>query len=215
MRRINLSGCVVFAITAAIFALVACDEIAKSGGNVPAKTIARPVKPFSNGLFHNERLKRLELKDYGIIGDDQRRDISGMWVSESKDPARQLGLPEQVTIGCERSEKTCRELTVTLGVAGEFVDVMDGIGETIWQITSWDANGLLASYGPDVSGPASDRCHRRVLAMSFASGAVSTADIPTHETGCEAFIEANSYRLIRGNYYVDTTPANDVDKPTK
>lgn len=55
------------------------------------------------------------------------------------------------------------------------------------------------------------KCHH-VLTMTFDSGAVSSADIPTHEKGCEAFPETNSYRLARGNYYVDTSPANDMDK---
>jgi len=90
------------------------------------------------------------------------------------------------------------------------------IDETIWQISFWDSDGLLASYGPDISAlAANDRCHRHILAMSFVSGAVSTSDIPTQEKGCEAFTETNSYRLVRGNYYVDTTPGNDRDKLNK
>ena len=62
---------------------------------------------------------------------------------------------------------------------------------------------------------ASDRCNRHVLTMTFAAGAVSTSDIPTHEKGCEPFPETNSYRLARGGYYIDTTPGNDAEKPVK
>ena len=51
--------------------------------------------------------------------------------------------------------------------------------------------------------------------MSFRSGSVSTSDIPTHEKGCEMFPETDTYRLVRGQYYVDTTPGNDAEKPTK
>ena len=29
------------------------------------------------------------------------------------------------------------------------------------------------------------------------------------------FTETNTYRLVRGNYWVDTTPDNDFDKPKK
>jgi len=51
--------------------------------------------------------------------------------------------------------------------------------------------------------------------MDFDSGAVSVSDIPTHKKGCEMFQQTDSYRLQRGNYYVDTTPGNDADKPKK
>ena len=137
-----------------------------------------------------------------------------MWVSESKDPPKEIVFPEQVKIICTKSENTCEELKVILepisGVV--FIDT----DKTIWQITSWDAHGLLASYGPDISASAaSERCNRHVLTMSFASGAVSTSDIPTHEKGCEPFSETNSYRLTRGGYYVDTTPGNDANEPIK
>jgi hypothetical protein len=93
---------------------------------------------------------------------------------------------------------------------------LDDIDETSWQITSWDEHGLLAAYDAYPSATAvSERCHRHVLSMSFASGAVSTSDIPTHEKGCETFKQTDSYRLVRGVYYVDTTPGNDAEKPVK
>ena len=59
------------------------------------------------------------------------------------------------------------------------------------------------------------RCQRHVLTMDFDSGAVSVADIPTHKKGCEALKETDSYRLVRGNYYVGTSPGNNMDKPKK
>lgn len=175
---------------------------------------AQPAKSLS-GVFSNDRLKRGELKDYPITGDDQWRDVDGMWVPESKEPSNALLFPEQVRITCSNSDKTCRELSVTLGVMGGLVEIM-GPDEKIWQISSWDSDGLLASYDADPSSKKVDeRCHRHVLSMSFASGAVSTSDIPTHEKGCEAFRQTDSYRLVRGEYYVDTTPGNEGDKPTK
>jgi len=175
---------------------------------------AQPAKSLSDA-FRNERLKRIELKDYPIDAQGGDCIVDGVWVPESNDPEKALVFPEQVRITCTHSEKTCQELKVTLGPMQGIVEIGD-IDETIWQISSWDSNGLLASYGPDISAlGANDRCHRHVLAMSFVSGAVSTSDIPTQEKGCEAFTETNSYRLVRGNYYVDTTPGNDGDKPNK
>jgi hypothetical protein len=172
------------------------------------------AKPTPNP-FQNERLKRSELNDYPIeTFHGTLAIVDGMWVPESNDARKALVFPEQVKIICTNAEKSCEELKVVLepmsGVV--FVD----IDHTIWQITSWDAHGLLASYGPDISAlAASDRCHRHVLAMAFASGAVSTSDIPTHEKSCEIFPETDSYRLARGGYYVDTTPGNDGDSPYK
>ena len=170
----------------------------------------------SSNPFRNERLKRKELADSPIeTFHDTLVIVDGMWVSESKDPAKEIVFPEQVKIICTTSEKTCEEIKVILGPMGGVVFI-DSIEQTIWPITSWDKNGLLASYGPEITASAaSERCHRHVLAMTFASGAVSTSDIPTHEKGCEMFPETDSYRLARGVYYIDTTPGNDGDKPTK
>jgi hypothetical protein len=176
----------------------------------PEKT-PRPGTPLSKAL-RNERLKRYEIAAYSIIGDNDHRLISGVWVPEAKDQAKALVFPEQVNLVCSNSEKVCRELKVTLGVLEGMISIMD-IDETDWPISSWDARGLVASYAPDTSATAaaSDKSHHHVLTMTFDSGAVSTADIPTHEKGCEAFPDTNSYRLARGNYYVDTSPANDMD----
>jgi len=172
------------------------------------------AKPFSNP-FHNERIKRTELKDYPIEAFHDLAIVDGMWVPESKDPAKALVFPEQVRIICTKSERTCEELKIILEPTSGVVFIGD-IEETSWQITSWDAHGLLASYGPDISArAASDRCNRHVLTMTFASGAVSTSDIPTHDKGCEPFPETNSYRLVRGGYYIDTTPGNNADKPIR
>jgi hypothetical protein len=160
---------------------------------------------------HNGRLKRDEYKDAPIVGDNEFRAVDGMWVPESNDPSKALFFPEQVNILCSHSERNCRELKVTLGAIAGMISIMD-IDEKDWPIDTWDAHGLLASYGPEPSAPgSSDRCHRHVLTIAFVSGAVSTSDIPTHETGCSAFTETNSYRLARGNYYVDLTPLNDGD----
>lgn len=179
------------------------------------REFSQPAKSLSS-VFSNDRLKRGELKDYPITGDDQWRGVGGMWVMESKGPEKALLFPEQVRITCSNSDKTCRELSVTLGVMGGLVEIM-GPDEKIWQINSWDEHGLLATYDADPSANAlSEKCHRHVLSMSFASGVVSTSDIPTHEKGCETFKTTDSYRLVRGEYYVDTTPGNDGGQgPTK
>lgn len=79
---------------------------------------------------------------------------------------------------------------------------------TIYDIDQWDEHGLTASYGGDEPS----RCQRHVLTLDFDSGAVSVSDIPTRKVGCEAFTETDSYKLVRGQYYVDTTPGNDLDK---
>jgi hypothetical protein len=165
-------------------------------------------------FFHNDRLKRTEDKDSEITGNDKFRGVSGVWVPESKDPAKALVLPEQAKITCTHSLGTCQELKVILGPVSGMV-LIESPEETIWEINSWDAHGLLASYGPDAYGSMSEKCHRHILTMSFSSGAVSTSDIPTHEKGCEAFSETDSYRLARGQYYVDTTPGNDANKSAR
>jgi len=195
MREIALSVCVVLVL-------------ALSG-------VGQQAKPLS-GVFHNDRLKRAEDPDYEITGDGQWRRVSGMWVPESDHPANDLLFKEQVTIACDRPSSTCKELKIILEPFGGLIFI-DGIEETTWQITSWDEHGLLATYDadPSANAAASEKCHRHVLSMSFASGAVSASDIPTHEKGCETFKQTDSYRLVRGQYYVDTTPGNDAEKPVK
>jgi hypothetical protein len=174
---------------------------------------AKPNETMADKLS-NDRLKKIELDDYPIDAQDGMAIADGMWLPESDDPKKSLVFPEQVKITCMGYEKICREMKITLGPAGGMVSIM-GIDETDWPIVSWDERGLLASYGPDQSATAaaSDKCHSHILTMTFRSGAVSTSDIPTHEKGCEEFPETGSYRLVRGDYYIDTTPRNDMDKP--
>jgi hypothetical protein len=160
--------------------------------------------------FHNDRLKALSLPDSAIIGDEHSRLATGFWVSESKDPAKALVFPQQVRIRCTRYDKECVETSVTLGLMKDMVSIQD-IDDTTYDVDKWDSHGLTASFG----GDASSRCQRHVLTMDFESGAVSVADIPTRQKGCEAFTETNSYRLVRGMYYVDTSPGNDMDKQRK
>jgi hypothetical protein len=109
-----------------------------------------------------------------------------------------------------RYDKECVETSVTLGLMRDMVSIQD-IDDTTYDVDKWDSHGLTASFG----GDASSRCQRHVLTMDFESGAVSVADIPTRQKGCEAFTETNSYRLVRGMYYVDASPANDMDKQRK
>jgi hypothetical protein len=116
-------------------------------------------------------------------------------------------LPQQVKILCSKFLKECTEISVTLSPVPTLVGI-EGVDNTIYDIDQWDDHGLMASYGGDESS----RCQRHVLTIDFESGAVSVSDIPTHMTGCEAFTETDSYKLVRGQYYVDTTPGNDLDK---
>jgi hypothetical protein len=134
--------------------------------------------------------------------------VDGIWLPESNNPDDALAFPEQVKITCDETEKVCRESKVTLSGFGPMLTIV-GPDETDWPIVSWDAHGLLASYGPNRATSGSDNCHSHVLTMSFGSGAVSTSDIPTHEKGCDMFRKTNSFRLARGGYWIDTSSGND------
>src|SRR5262249_9873328 len=137
--------------------------------------------------------------------------VSGYWVSESKEPSKALAFPMMVSITCQRGEKICREASVTLKPAPGVILIQD-IAETEYDITRWDEHGLVASYG---GGDAFDRCQTHVLIIGFESGATSVSDIPTHKEDCKAFKDTDSYRLVSGYYWIDTSPGNDMDKSRK
>ncbi len=169
----------------------------------------------AQSLFSNDRLKVLTLPTRPIIGDVDYRTVDGIWVPESKDPGKKLVFPLQVKINCHNfgdNDRKCVEIVVALAPVAMMVSVQD-IDSEEYDIDRWDAHGLIASYGGGEG--LSSRCQRHVLTMNFESGAVSVSDIPTHKKGCEAFTETDSYRLVRGGYYVDTSPNNDFDKPAK
>jgi len=190
---------------------IAISVLMMTGAAIPAA--AQPGKTNTEVLFHNERLKALTLPDMAITGSRTYRMVEGIWVPESKDPGKALVFPQQVKIECHNygvDDRKCLEITVSLAAVKTMVSVQD-IDTEEYDIDSWDEHGLIASYGGDI--PA--QCQRHVLTMSFESGTVSLADVPTHKKGCEALTETNSYRLVRGNYYVDTSPNNDMDKPVK
>jgi hypothetical protein len=189
--------------TMKLFAVVLVMTVAAS---------AQDKKPenFFSAVFHNERLKALSLPDRSITGDNHYRLVSGFWVSESKDPTKTLVFPQQIRIRCTANNKTCTETSVTIAPTPQMISIQE-IDDEEYDINTWEAHGLLASYGDDPSSP----CQRHVLTMDFDSGAVSVSDVPTRKKGCEAFTETDSYRLVRGNYYVDTSPGNDADKPKK
>lgn len=125
-------------------------------------------------------------------------------ILENEVPGAQLMFPEQVRVECDAQEKQCKVLQVSFDL-DQFGVAIKGPDETDYQIVSWDVKSLFATHDPDFR----DKCHRSVLTISFANWDVSLSDIPTHEKGCEIFKDTNSYRLIQGNYYVDTTPNND------
>jgi hypothetical protein len=164
-------------------------------------------------LYHNERLKTISFPDSAIVASSGYLVVEGIWVPESKEASKALAFPQQVRLECRKygsDDRRCTEITVTLIPAKWSVTVWR-IDTAEYDADTWDAHGLVASYGGDIS----DKCQRHVLTIDFESGAVSLADVPTHKGGCEAFKETDSYRLVRGHYYVDTTPNNDMDKPAK
>jgi hypothetical protein len=165
--------------------------------------IGREIQEARSGKKLQEgKPKAAKKKPCPVIGDDANRTASGVWKSEV--PGNDLLSPEQVAISCSAPERQCSVQRVRFD-ADQLGISVKGPDETDYQIVSWDARSLFATHDPDYS----DKCHRSVLSMSFATGDVSLSDIPTNEKGCEIFKDTNSYRLIQGNYYVDTTPHND------
>ena len=156
-------------------------------------------------MFRNSRLKINQEKVHPVDGNDAVRVAWGIWVPEVA--GNDLIEPEQVSITCSAYNKSCAVLRTRLEVRPWGVE-LEGPDETDFKVISWDAQGLFAIYGPDRV----DKCQRSTLAMSFASGEISLSDIPTHVKGCEVFVITNSYRLIQGQYYVDTTPKNNGSK---
>ncbi|MGD1108459.1 MAG: hypothetical protein ABR865_15570 [Terracidiphilus sp.] len=167
-------------------------------------------------LIHNDHIKRFEVAIPSLIVEpDGSLDADGIWIPEPDDKAHQLIYPEQARIICNKGEQSCLEMQLSFtSVGNEFV-MVNGPEETIWPIKSWDKTSLLAEYGPfPMSSKLSDKCESHVLSIMFASGAVTTSDIPTDREGCEAIKETNSYRLAGGWYDVDTSPHNDAIKDT-
>jgi hypothetical protein len=163
-------------------------------------------------VLHNDRLKVNALKDSPIVGGTNDRVAEGVWLPESGDPSKNLVFPQQAKIYCTRHNKSCREINVTIG-AGPGLVAINELDDEEYDVDSWDTHGLVASYGgDDISG---SPCQRHVLTMEFESGAVSLSDIPTHRKGCDSIKETDSYKLVRGFYYVDTSPGNNMDKSNK
>lgn len=171
-----------------------------------------PLPPSS--FWHNDHLKTVVHGDQHILhfGDDQLS-VTGIWLPDSGDPSRARLFPEQGRITCIKSEKVCKELLVTLGPDPVSVTI-DDVDETDYDIVSWDKSGLTATLGPFLwSTKPADRCLRHVLTMDFQSNAVLLTDIPTHVKGCEAISSTDTYRLVWGNYSIET-PKPDSPKDT-
>jgi hypothetical protein len=166
--------------------------------------------------MHNERFKlnatpNTPFKDFARNGG---LSVSGVWQPESKDKGKELVFPLQVHISCStRSAQngysqtehggTCHVYTAAFGMTPLAVSVQT-IDEDDFEISSRSDTGLVATD--------EGLCQTHTLSVSFTSGAVSLVDVPNHKEGCEQFKEINAYRLVRGEYYVDTTPKNDLDK---
>jgi hypothetical protein len=163
-------------------------------------------------IFGNERLKADIYSASPIDASSGVAVADGMWFPD--DPAKTRVFAEQVEISCTKQDGICTELTLPLGVTKDAVHLM-APERTLWPLKTWGANGITALYGPDSTARLGswDRCLRHEMTMTFSTGTVSKVDIPTHEKGCEGFKEIESSRLVYGNYYVDTTPSNDADKP--
>ena len=165
--------------------------------------------------LQNDRLKLVKLSDYPINDEPGSMAMAdGVWISDIPGPDHKLVQPQQVSIQCmanalfpdEHKKGECSVRTVTLGVIQGMVDIM-GPDEDVFEITDWNKDRLSASYDDG-------KCHLQILTMTFAIGRVLVSDIPTNKPGCEAFTTTNSYHLVRGQYYVDTTEKNDGDKPS-
>jgi hypothetical protein len=154
-----------------------------------------------------DTVKLAAKKTCPIDGNEAYRVASGIWKGEGSDS--DLMSPEQISITCWADEKSCSVMTISLDVDKLGISIK-GPDETDYRIDSWDTEGLVAIHDPNMT----DTCHRSILSMSFAAGEVSLSDIPTHAKGCEIFKETNSYRLVDGQYYVDTTPKNDSPEVT-
>ncbi|MGH9431636.1 MAG: hypothetical protein ACRD3T_08840 [Terriglobia bacterium] len=166
-------------------------------------------------VYHNERLKVVTYPDRPIVRNSMYVAVEGILVPESKEPSKALVFPQQMRIECHNhgsDEKECLVIALTLVPVKGIIGIGD-IDTEDWEIDTWGADGLVASYVSDVG--ILDKCQRHLLTIDFRSGAVSLEDIPTHGKGCEAFTETDSYRLLYGHYYVDTTPNNDWDKAAK
>lgn len=166
--------------------------------------------------LHSDRLKRGEIAGVPalLIDPDGSLNADGMWIPEPDDHAHALAYPEQTRIICNVGAEYCVEMKVSFFVVGNIIS-LKGPEETLWPIKTWDKQTLLAEYGPwPQFKPGPEKCQKHVLSMVFASGTVTTSDIPTHGEGCDEFKETNSYRLANGSYNVDVSPHNDAIRDT-
>lgn len=173
---------------------------------------ARSATSTLGNLFHNDRLKADEFADLPISVDQGSVYVSGMWLPEGTGSAKPRDFANEVSITCNRSEKNCEEISVSLGAAKDRVTVMTP-EESPWYINSWTADGLTASQGPSLHSPpgSADRCQFQTITMTFASGLVFKNTIPVPEKGCEAFKGISTDRLMSGRFYIDTTPRNNSE----
>jgi hypothetical protein len=161
-------------------------------------------------IMHNDRFKLNHLPTKPIENVERNRglSVSGVWEPESKAAGKALVFPIQVQIHCSTRrlsdrQQVCHVYSVAFGMMPQAVSVQS-IDEDDFDVSSWTESGLTAKN--------EGTCQDSVLSISFKTGAVLLSDIPNHQDGCGALTEANTYRLARGEYYVDTTPGNDLDK---
>lgn len=165
--------------------------------------------------LHSDRIKRDFMPGPALnVDSDGSLMAEGIWIPEPDDSAHALVFPEQTRIRCDKGEENCLEMEIRFVTLGDITTVK-GPEETTWPIKSWDKNSLLAEYGPwPQFQPGPEKCQKHVLSIVFASGTVTTSDIPTHGEGCEGFKETESYRLVSGYYDLDMSPHNDALRNT-
>jgi hypothetical protein len=174
----------------------------------PFALILSVVTLSATAQSNNTRFKMLRLPPRPIKDVQSLRglSISGMWEPESKDAGKALGYPLQVQIICSMHHigddpQICHVLTVAFSVRPKAVTLANT--ESVdFEVTQWTDTGLTAKT--------EGLCQYSILSISFTTGAVLLSDVPHHLESCKEFTEINTYRLTRGEYYVDTSPGNDT-----
>lgn len=143
--------------------------------------------------------------------------FSGVRLPVSNDSEEMADSPWQVNIVCGKVSGLCKENDLRFSADGYKISPVL-YDMSVWRITQWDAGGMVASWGPDLSAPVGsrDRCRIHTLTVKFASGSipsggVSFSDSSTGQAGCEKFQGTTTDRLVSGELYIDTSPGNDAD----
>ena len=173
-----------------------------------SETAQRAMSP-NDPNAAKQRLKIWNVPDRPFNDYERHHELSvwGVWIPDSKD-SKPLDLPEQVEIRCKKgykkgSPEECAGTTVQLSTGAPEAVLVFSLEKTQYEIESWNDAGLVASH--------MSACRRQTLTIDFGTGLARTSYIPLPGPTC-LDPGTRSYRLVRGYYYVDTTPNNDLDK---